>query len=83
VGVKKIMRIKPVVIDGQERVHPETMDLLVRMGEHRKLCSTCNNAMEDKTGNYCKTGVEFIRQLELRPDVDFVDPSALDRSKPL
>lgn len=62
------LKIKPGK-DG--RVNPELMDLLVRLAQHRDLCSQCLAAMNQATGTYCTTGAEFIKEIAKHPDAEF------------
>ena len=66
------LKIRTVTINGEDRVAPETMELLKRVADHRDFCGQCEQAMKSGTGNYCKVGAEIILELNERPDVEFV-----------
>lgn len=69
------LKCKLVEIDGEQRVPPEVMDLLLRMGDHRKFCDQCEKAMSSGTGSYCHIGKEIVLKLAEQPEVEFTkDP---------
>ena len=66
------LKVKHTVIDGQARVDPETMKLLLNFAQHRNLCDDCNEACKAGTGKYCITGALIFQDLLKQPDVEYV-----------
>lgn len=63
------IKIKLEERDGQMRVNADTMDLLIRLGEHKDLCEQCANAIATGRGICCPTGHDLLLELGKRPDV--------------
>lgn len=66
------IKVAPILINGEYRVDPDTMDLLIRLAHHREFCEACTRWVEKQQGNYCPIGSQIIFDLEARPDVQFV-----------
>ena len=66
------LKITPVEIDGEKRIHPETYDLLIRFAHHKEFCERCWKAVQSGMGNYCQIGAKIISELGDRPDVEFI-----------
>jgi hypothetical protein len=67
------LKVKTTEINGEQRIDPDTMDLLMRLAGHRDLCSECESSMKTGSGKYCTTGRELIMELATRPDCEFDD----------
>lgn len=63
------VKIELVEIDGQKRVHPETMEILCRFAAHRDVCDECSAAFKSSRLTKCRTGFEILKELSGRPDV--------------
>ncbi len=63
------LKIKPVTIDGELRIHPETMELLMAFGQHRQFCDDCERSSVDPRVSPCNFGASLIHKLLDRPDV--------------
>lgn len=64
------LKIALVEIDGEKRVPPIVMDLLLRIAEHRDICDDCGKAWKTGDGRLiCATGAEMHRELMEQPEV--------------
>ncbi|HUB68017.1 MAG TPA: hypothetical protein VL981_11085 [Candidatus Methylacidiphilales bacterium] len=66
------LKIRMEEIDGEKRVNPETMKLLLEFGGHRDVCDECGAVWRDHRGNYCETGRSLLEQVLARPDVEII-----------
>lgn len=73
-SMNKGIKIKLVEIDGEMRVPPEVMDLLMRFAGHRDFCDQCKAAFESGTAAYCHIGMEIMRTLADQPEVEPMGP---------
>ena len=66
------LKIAPTVINGEDRVAPETMELLIEFGGHCDVCEKCESYRKNPSvGDYCVTGSSLVFQLLERPDVSY------------
>jgi hypothetical protein len=63
------LKIELVEINGEKRVHPETMEILCRFAGHRDVCDECSAAFKAGRLTKCRTGWEILKELSSRPDV--------------
>lgn len=66
------LKIKTTKINGEDRIDPDVMDLLLRFGSHRELCDECGELCRTGKGRYCATGNSLLRELMESPTVEFV-----------
>lgn len=67
------LKIRPVKIDGEERVPPNVMRLLCEMAEHRKTCFGCGLAWKlQDAAAYCEEGRRMMDELVADPNVSVV-----------
>lgn len=66
--------IKMVKINGELRVPPKCMKILLGLAEHRDECLDCTIAYTNKKPfeDYCIVGQNFLRELSLQPEVERV-----------
>lgn len=64
------LRIKMVEIDGEKRVPPECMRILLEFAGHRDVCDACGKAFKNASMDYCTTGMEILRELAKQPEVE-------------
>jgi hypothetical protein len=56
--------------DGEMRVPPEVMDILICFAGHRDFCPQCKAAYDTQRPNgYCSIGFEILRRLAEQPEV--------------
>lgn len=65
------LKIKLIDVNGEKRVPPETMDLLIRFGQHRKFCEACESASNGKRGQPCSIGLEILLKLKEQSECQF------------
>jgi hypothetical protein len=66
------LKIKIEVVNGEARVNPDTMKLLLGFGGHRKVCESCDAVCKTGSGFYCVTGQNLLLEILERPDVEWV-----------
>lgn len=64
------IKIKTIKIDGEDRIPPKCMELLLKYGDHKKKCLTCEIA--EKMGNFteCREGQQILDELVQQPEVE-------------
>jgi hypothetical protein len=63
------IKIRMVEIDGEKRVPPECMRLLMAIADHRESCPECKSAFLTKQLTTCDTGLVLLRELSAQPEV--------------
>ncbi len=65
------IKIRLVEIDGEKRVPPKCMELLMQFGQHRERCRQCFRSFHAGDGNgYCPTGMDILKELSAQPEVE-------------
>lgn len=63
------IKIRMVKINGQDRVPPECMRILIAFAKHRDSCQRCYRAYHAANADYCPTGTDILNELAAQPEV--------------
>lgn len=66
------IKIRAVEINGEKRMPPECMRILLDFAGHRDICDQCIHAYENRlpAEAYCATGYRLLEELSKQPEVE-------------